>query len=377
MSEGLGGWEHYLESAGESEESESRPVTESEDEGAPAGGQWRHLWVFAEIRGDHVRASTYELMGRSRELADALGARVAAVLLGPPGVAEKYQDNLVRAGADSVYLAQSKLFSRQDPDLTVDALAELATERRPELILFGQSTFNDAVAGRLAVRLGTGAVARVKDLKLDTSDRLFLFHQEMFEGRVAREAGVPKERPQIATVLRRSYQRPLPDPTRTGKRVQVLPDVRPERVRLRPDEGELKVKEVPLERADVVVLCGKGIGSKDGYAKAQGLADVLHGAQMAASKSTVDLELAPRDRLVGLHGRRVRPRLLITLGVSGDLDTLEGIDRGRLEHWIAVDRDPEANVLDEADVAVVAEWRPFVEQLIATLNAEKEALAFD
>lgn len=377
MSEGLGGWEHYLESAGDTEDTESTPVTESEDEGAPSGGQWRHLWVFAEIRGDHVRASTYELMGRSRELADALGARVAAVLLGPPGVAEKYQDNLVRAGADSVYLAQNELFSRQDPDLTVDALAELARERRPELILFGQSTFNDAVAGRLAVRLGTGAVARVKDLKLDTSDRLFLFHQEMFDGRVAREAVVPKERPQIATVLRRSYQRPLPDPTRTGRRVQVLPEVRPDRVMVQPREGKLERRQAPLERADVVVLCGKGIGSKEGYQKAKGLADVLSGAQMAASKSTVDLGLAPPEHLVGLHGRRVRPRLLITLGVSGDLDTLEGIDRSRLEHWIAVDRDPEANVLDEADVAVVAQWRPFVDELIATLKKEKEALAFD
>ncbi len=372
----MGGWEHYLESAGEESEPSSDQAQAGE-EAPPESGQWRHLWVFAEIRGDHVRASTYELMGRSRELADALGARVGAVILGPPGVGERYRDNLVRAGADSVYLVESRLFERQDPDLTVDALVELTNKRRPELILFGQSTFNDAVAGRLAVRLGTGAVARVKDLRLDTSDRLFLFRQEMFEGRVSREAVVPKDRPQIATVLRRSYQRPLPDPTRTGRVVVELPQVGPDSVRLKPTEAKSGGPAVPLEQADVVILCGKGIASAQGYERANALSDHIHGAQMAASKSCVDLKFSPAEHLVGLHGRRIRPRLLITLGVSGDLDTLEGIDRSRLETWIAVDRDPEANVLDEADVAVVAEWEPFVDSLIETLKAEKAALAFD
>lgn len=376
MTEGLGGWEHYLESAQESEDATPSAAT-TQEEAVPEGGQWRHLWVFAEIRGDHVRASTYELIGRSRELADSLGARVGAVLLGPPGIGKRYSDNLVRAGADTVYLTESALFNRQDPDLTVDALEELAQERRPELILFGQSTFNDAVAGRLAVRLGTGALARVKDIHLDTSDRLFLFHQQMFGGRVAREAAVPKERPQIATVLRRSYQRPLPDPTRTGRIVEVVPQVGADRQRLSAKETRPEEEALPLEDADVVVLCGKGIASQEGFERAKQLAKMLHGAQMAASKSAVDLAFAPRETLVGLHGRRIRPKLLITLGVSGDLDTLEGIDRSRLQTWIAVDRDPEANVLDEADVAVVAQWEPFVEQLMETLKTEKEALGFD
>jgi hypothetical protein len=57
--------------------------------------------------------------------------------------------------------------------------------------------------------------------------------------------------------------------------------------------------------------------------------------------------------------------------------TDEGIDRSRLQTWIAVDRDPEANVLDEANVAVVADWEPFVDEFVATLQAEKRALAFD
>jgi electron transfer flavoprotein alpha subunit len=376
LSEGLGGWEHYLESA-EDPSQEAPHAAQAEEEAVLESGQWRHLWVFAEIRGDHVRASTYELMGRSRELADALGARVGAVILGPQGTGKKYQDNLVRAGADTVYVMESSLFDRQDPDLTVDALETLARKRRPELILFGQSTFNDSVAGRLAVRLGTGAVARVKDLRLDTADRLFLFRQEMFESRVSREAAVPKERPQIATVLRRSYQRPLPDTMRTGRVVEELAEVGPDAVRLSPREQKQQAEPVPLEHADVVVFCGKGIASAEGYERAKALTKILKGAQMAASKSAVDLAYAPADHLVGLHGRRIRPKLLITLGISGDLDTLEGIDRSRLTTWIAVDRDPEANVLDEAHVAVVSEWEPFVDQLIETLEAEKRALAFD
>jgi electron transfer flavoprotein alpha subunit len=375
VTEGLGGWEHYLESAAPEEPARSDEA--ATDDATARGGEYRHLWVYAELRGDHVRASTYELVGRSRELADALGVRVGAVLFGPEGTGARYAENLTKAGADFVFLAESKLFARQDPDLAVGALAELARERRPELILFGQSTFNDAVAGRLAVRLGTGAVARVADIRLDTAERQFLFKQERRDGRVLREAAIPKERPQIATVLRRSFQRPLPDPTRVGRVIKVLPQVGPDAVRLRGGERVEPTPPPPIEEADIVILCGKGIGDAGGYERAGRLAEILSGGQVAATKSAVDLGFAPRERLVGLHGKRIRPKLLITLGVSGDLDTLEGIDRSRLQTWIAVDRDPEANVLDEAHVAVVAEWEPFVEELVRTLKAEKAALAFD
>lgn len=367
----LGGWGAYVDDSAEAE----RAQLEAQEQDARPG-EYRNIWVYAEIREDHVRASTYELIGRARELADSLGARVGAFLFGPDGI-RVHQEALIKAGADNVYVAEDPLFERQDPDITTAAIVKLVNDRRPELLLFGQSTFGDAVAGRVAVALGTGAVARVRDLTVETSERLFVFGQLGFQGRLERSSWIPKVKPQVATVLRRSFQRPLPDPTRSGRVVDVMPELGPDLVRIRVQGDAEDPPEPPLERADVVVLVGKGIGSPEGYEEASRLTAVLHGAQMACTRSCVDLGFAPGERMVGIHGVKITPRLLITLGVSGDLDTLEGIDRSRLKRWIAVDHDREANILEEAHVAVVGDWREFVAALIETLKAEKRALSFE
>lgn len=367
----LGGWGSYVQESVESE----RAQLEAQEQDLRAG-EWRNIWVYAEMREDHIRASTYELIGRARELAESLGVRVGAFLFGPEGVG-KHAEALVKAGADTVYVGASPLFVHQDPDLTAEAIVRLVKDRRPELILFGQSTFGDAVAGRVAVGLDTTAVARVRDLTVDTSERLFVFEQGGYDGRLRRQSWIPKAKPQVATVLRRSFQRPMPDPTRYGRIVDVMVEVGPDDRRLSVEGEAAAPPEVPLERALVVVLCGKGIGSKDGFQRAGELTKILHGARSAATRSAADLGYAEADLLVGIHGRRIQPSLLITLGVSGDLDTLEGIDRHRLQQWIAVDHDPEANVLQDAHVAVVADWEPFLEALVETLRAEKRALAFE
>lgn len=367
----LGGWGGYVTESVESE----RAQVEAQEEDARAG-EWRNIWVYAEIREDHIRASTYELIGRARELADSLGVRVGAFLFGPQGIAD-HAEALIKAGADTVYVGASPLFARQDPDLTAEALVRLARDRRPELILIGQSTFGDALAGRVAVALDTGAVARVRDITVDTSERLFVFEQLGYGGRLKRQSHIPKAKPQVATVLRRSFQRPMPDPTRYGRIVDIILEVGPDDQRLVVRGEPAPPPDVGLEDAAVVILCGKGIGSKDGYRRAAALKEVLHGAQLAATRSAVDLGYAPADRHVGIHGRRIRPVLLLTLGVSGDLDTLEGIDRRRLRTWIAVDHDPEAIVLAEAHIAVVSDWEPFLTGLVDTLKAEKRALAFE
>lgn len=367
----LGGWGAYVD---DSVESERAALEAQEPDARP--GEYRNIWVYAEIREDHVRASTYELIGRARELADSLGVRVGAFLLGPEG-ASTHNEALIKAGADNVYCAESPLFERQDPDITTAAIVKLVKDRRPELLLFGQSTFGDAVAGRVAVALDTGAVARVTELTVDTAERLFVFGQKGFLGRLDRQAWIPKAKPQVATVLRRSFQRPLPDPTRAGRIVDVMPEVEPDLIRLKFEGDAEDQPRWPLAKAEVVILAGKGVADADGYRKAGSLAELLYDARVACTQSAVDLGFGDPDAVVGIEGHRIRPKLLITLGVSGDLDTLEGIDTSRLKRWIAVDHDPEANILGEAHVAVVADWRQFVDGLIDTLRNEKRALSFE
>ncbi len=371
MSDDLGGWGAYVDESVEAEREAAQ--VETEREARP--DEWRNIWVFAETRGDHIRSSVYELIGKARSLADALGVRVETFLAVGGNGAERAQQ-LIHAGADVVYLAESSLFARQDPDIMHRALVAHVKRRRPELLLFGQSTFSDAIAARLAVALESAAVARVHEIDLDTSDRRFLFHQDMYEGRIERVSWLPKSNPQIATVLRRSFPRPLPDPTRYGRVVEVMPEVGPADLALKATGDVIPRPPMSLEEAPVVILCGKGIASAEATKEIEPLTEILFQAQLAFTRSAVDLGYGPEERCVGIQGRRVRPKLLVTLGVSGDLDTLEGIDRSELRAWVAVDRDADSPIHQEADHAVIAEWRPFVASLVQTLEGEKRALTF-
>lgn len=371
MSDDLGGWGAYVDESMESE----RRTAEVETEREARPDEWRNIWVFAETRGDHIRSSVYELIGKARELADGLGVRVETFLAIGAGGPERAQQ-LIHAGADVVYLAQSAIFDRQDPDVTHQALVAHVRRRRPELLLFGQSTFSDSVASRLALALESAVVPRIRGIELDTADRRFIFRQSGYEGRVDRQAFIPKANPQIATVLRRSFHRPLPDPTRYGRVVEVMPEVGPGDLALITKGDAIPTAPVALERAPTVILIGKGIGTKDAVDAVRPLAGILDGAQLAYTRSAADLGYGDPERVVGITGRRVRPRLLISLGVSGDLDTLEGIDRSELRAWVAVDRDPESPIHQEADHAVVADWKPFVAALVQTLEGEKRALTY-
>ncbi|MBW3583824.1 MAG: electron transfer flavoprotein subunit alpha/FixB family protein [Euryarchaeota archaeon] len=367
----LGGWGAFVQEQDAMDAERSQAA--SEREARP--DEWRNVWVYAEVRDDHVRSSVYELIGKARELADALGVRVETFLAGT-GDVDRHAQALIKAGADAVYIAKSPLHARQDPDAVHASLVHHVRRRRPELLLFGQNTFNDALAARLAVTLDTGCVTRVSGIRLETSERLFVFDQVGYGGRLERSSWIPKAKPQVATVLRRSFTRPLPDPTRTGQVIDVMTELGHEDLRLQVVGEAPEPAGLPLSQAPAVVLCGKGIGSKEGYAAAGRLTEIIHDCQMATTRSSVDLGFGPADRLVGIHGIRIAPRLLITLGVSGDLDTLEGIDTDRVSTWVAVDRDPESPILAMADIAVVSDWEPFIDALVETLKAEKRALTF-
>lgn len=332
-----------------------------------SGPDYRNIWVVAERGPDGVSRQTRQAMGKARELGDRLGVRVEAVLLGHE--AEPVAQELIKLGADVVYLADDPLLADPTGDLWVKVLAELVNEKRPEILLLSYSSLGREVAPRLAQRLETGLIADCTALDLDESERLLIGTRASFGGRSLAAVTCPKARPQMATIAANAFREAEPDRYRDGE---------VERVSVSLSEGDLRVRltgtgampaDKPVERAKVLVVGGKGLGGPEGAALLQELASLL-GGQVAGTRSAVDAGWIPADKEVSARGKTVAPDLYIGVGVGGSMEHIDAMRQSRT--IVAINQRADAPLMELADYAVEGDLFQVLPALVAGLKQLRE-----
>ena len=316
----------------------------------PQRSDHRDILVVCDTRNDRLTKPSLEALTKAREIGDALGARVEALLLGQQleGLAEQ----AIHMGADVVLLGQHETLSTGNVDAYFAATLPVIKDRKPEIVLMSATPLGLDLAPRLGAALGTGALSDATKLDVDENDRLLVAKRLTYDGSVEAAATIPRHRPQIASLRPGALRPGFPDDSRYGN-VETV-DVEVPRAALKVQLlgiEDADHPEPPLESAEVVVSGGLGF-TKEEFKLVEQLATALGGA-WGASRAAVQFGLAPPERQVGATGAHVAPKLYVAAGVSGQFEHYYGIRDA--DTIVAINQDKAAPIFRYSQFGLVGD----------------------
>ncbi len=313
------------------------------------------VMILAEaVDGKLVTIST-ELLGAGRKLADDLGEELSAVLVGSD--VSGLTAEVIAFGADKVYVVDDALLKDYQSDSYVAAVAKVAGEASPKVLLLGQTSIGRDLGPRLAFRLNTAVVMDCVELEIDSGSKQLLQTKPVYGGS-ARAIFTTDSLPQMATLRVKAGEPLARDDSRKGDVVKVDAGLDASAIRVTVVETVLEeVAGIKLEDAAIIVSGGRGMGGPEGFKDLEELAKVLKAA-LGASRPPCDNGWVPETIQVGLTGKVVSPDVYIAVAISGSSQHLAGC--GGSKTIVAINRDPEANIFKEAAFGVVGDWKKVI-----------------
>ena len=316
------------------------------------------ILVLAAHDGESVKKVTLELLTLARRFGDP-----AAVWLGPG--ADAGRERLAEYGAAKVYTADGDVMTDYVAAPAAEVLAALVAQASPAAVLVPATAEGKEVAGRLAVKIGSGVLTDAVDLT--PGDGGPVAEQSIFGGAIIVKSKVTKGIPIVAV-------RPN----------AVAPEASPAAGALEPISVELSdaakgahiTERVAQERserpelteASIVVSGGRGVGNAENFALIERLADSL-GAAVGASRAATDAGWYPHQFQVGQTGKTVSPQLYLAVGISGAIQHRAGMQTSKT--IMVINKDPEAPIFELADFGVVGDLFKVVPQLLEEVGKRK------
>ncbi|WP_304340046.1 electron transfer flavoprotein subunit alpha/FixB family protein [Metaclostridioides mangenotii] len=318
------------------------------------------VMVFVEQRSGEVQNVSLELLGKGKELADRLDAKVCAVLLGHN--IKRLCEELIQYGADEVVCVDDGNLDVYVTSTYTKAFCEVIKKKDPDIVLVGATTIGRDLAPRVSSSIETGLTADCTSLDIDDESNGLLMTRPAFGGNIMATIICPDHRPQMSTVRAGVMEKIEKDFSRNGTIEDFSVDLSNEDKSIQVlDFIKENVKQVKIEDAKILISAGRGLGSKENLDALYELADIL-GAEVSASRAVVDAGWVDKNRQVGQTGKTVRPDLYIACGISGAIQHIAGMEGS--EYIIAINTNPDAPIFENADLSIVGEVNKVVKNLI-------------
>ncbi len=341
---------------------------------------YKGVFTYAQQVDGELSSISLELIGKGKELADALGEQVTAVLIGSN--VEKLADRLGEYGADRVIVVDDPLLETYRTEQYAQALAGVINEYKPEIMLVGATAIGRDLGPTVSARVATGLTADctkldIGDFPLEAKPGVEQQHNQLLMTRPAvggntiATIACPNNRPQMATV-RPGVMQKL-DPVAGRKPEVIKADIKiTENSKSVTIEKVVKdvAKVANIMDAKILVSGGRGVGSAENFKLLDDLAAALgKGAMVSCSRAVVDSGWKPKDLQVGQTGKTVRPNIYFAIGISGAIQHVAGMEESDL--IIAINKDEGAPIFDVADYGLVGDLNKIVPLLTEAIKAQK------
>jgi electron transfer flavoprotein alpha subunit len=313
----------------------------------------RAVWVLVEQVAGELQRASLELLGGARDIADKLDAELCAVHAGAN--AADLEEALAHHGADKVCFLESSSQGPYANETLADILISLIEEQSPIIVLLAANSRGQDLAPRLAAGLKTSLVSDCTLLDVSEDGRV-LQTKPVYGDNAWATITSTSSLSQIATIKPGTMRAKSPDRTRKAEVIVVACETREPCARV-VDYIPADPKTVSLEEAEVIVSCGRGVRSPGNVQLIEELAEVL-GGSIAASRMAVDDGLVPSQRLIGMSGKTVAPRLYIACGISGAIHHTMGMRNS--DTIVAINTDRNAPIFQLATVGIVGDLREVV-----------------
>lgn len=312
------------------------------------------------------RKLSLQVLTAANRLAATSGATVSAVWVGPGG--ESQADVLGSHGATKLYVASDAALAEYATLPAVETLQAALAQSGADTVLFGSTNHTKDVAARLAVRVNAGVITDATQVDADSSGRITAT-KEVFGGDMITTATIADGKTQIIGIASNAY--PVETPGSGAATVDTLTVALSDaakKAQITAVEKQGGADRPDIAEAAVVVSGGRGLGSADGFALIEELADLM-GAGVGASRAATDAGWYPHRFQIGQTGRTISPSLYLGNGVSGAIQHRAGMQTS--QNVVAINKDKEAPIFQIADFGVVGDLYKVVPKLIEELKARK------
>ena len=303
---------------------------------------------------------TWELISKGSEIAKEVGEKLTAVIIG------KSDDSLAKEyisyGAEQVFIAETNQESFKAEEYS-SILENIFKENKSDIILIGSNKNGKELASRLAGKLNAGCV-------IDTT-ALYIKNKKLTAERMVYSGNAIaveqfNSKPNIVTVPSKVFDPLRKDDSRKGEIIKKKIEVEKSNSKILKVQ-EMKTEGVNVEDAEIIVSCGRGFKNKDDIKLVDELATVLKGKTVGCSRPiAADLKWLSEDHWIGLSGHKVKPKLYIAAGISGQIQHIAGMRDSNI--IVAINKDPEALIFKSSDYGIVGDLYEVLPKLTSAVK---------